>query len=103
MLWDPAEGLLVGRMMGIDDAVGFHAEQPVHVGRSFGFAVEDYEAACRAFERPTQASASGKLLLRMRPGVHRRAMDAAAARKVSVNRWIEDAIMRAAAAELRRV
>jgi len=57
---DVADGLLVGRLAGINDVVGFHAETVEGLTPAFYEAVDDYIAACavvpKAPEKPQPIS-----------------------------------------------
>ncbi|MBE7211096.1 MAG: toxin-antitoxin system HicB family antitoxin, partial [Gluconacetobacter diazotrophicus] len=56
---------------------------------------------CETRQRTPEPS-SGNLRLRMRPRVHAQAVQAAAIRGLSLNAWIEEAILRTARLEVPR-
>lgn len=102
--FDGADGLFTGWLLGTFDVVGFHAENVKLLLRTFERAVDDYESAFQTFDRPVpKPMASGGLRLRMRPRAHHYVAQAAAAREMSLNAWLEDAAYRMARAELLRV
>ncbi len=45
--FDGRDRVLVGRVLGIDDVVGFHADSVAMLEKAFAIALDDYEAACR--------------------------------------------------------
>ena len=92
--FDGHDRVLVGRVLGIDDVVGFHGDSVAILDKAFAIALDDYQAACAALGRPAQRSHSGELRLRMSTKTHRVAAMAAEARGMSLNGWIEEAIRR---------
>lgn len=55
--FDAEEGILIGRILGIEDVVGFHAEDPNALRMALEEAVNDYLQACaetgKESERPS--------------------------------------------------
>jgi predicted HicB family RNase H-like nuclease len=94
--FDDEDEIFVGRIAGIDDVVGFHAETVDDLKAAFRDAVDDYLATCRAVGKPAQKPYSGKVMFRVSPDVHRRAALAAELSGTSLNQWAEDALDRAA-------
>lgn len=101
--FDGRDRVFVGRVLGIDDVVGFHGDSVDLLTKAFAIALDDYRAACRAFGRPAQRSHSGELRLRMAPRTHAKAVMAAEARGMSLNAWIEEAMRRTARLDLGEV
>lgn len=95
--------MLVGRVLGIDDVVGFHGDSVDALKKAFAIALDDYRLACRSLGRAAQRSHSGALRLRMSPRTHARAAMAAEARGMSLNAWIEEAMRRTARLDLGEV
>jgi predicted HicB family RNase H-like nuclease len=58
--------------------------------------VEGYLAASEALESAPEKPASGKVMLRIAPEVHAAALKAAARSGVSLNKWAESALGKAA-------
>ena len=75
--FDPQDDIFVGRLTGINDMVGFHAETVEGLKAAFHEAVDDYVAACAAAAKPPEKPYSGKLMVRVAPEVHARAALAA--------------------------
>lgn len=96
---------VAGRLLLTTDLVEFHADTVANLVAAFGWAVDDYEAAYRRLGRPMPEPAlrGGGVRLRMRPRVHHLAVQAAAARGMSLNAWMEQAAERMARSELRSV
>ena len=89
------DGCLVGHIAGIQDVVGFHGESVSDVRSAFEEAVDDYLAACEKLDRPPQRPFSGKVMLRIDPGLHARAAMLAEAEGKSLNSWAQEALRRA--------
>jgi predicted HicB family RNase H-like nuclease len=85
--YSDADGLFVGRLVGITDVVGFHADTVVALRAAFHEAVDDYLDTCAKVGKAPQAPASGKLMLRVPAEVHRAALNAADAAGTSLNQW----------------
>ena len=91
------DGCLVGHIAGIRDVVGFHGDSVSELRSAFEEAVDDYLATCEKLDRPPQRPFSGKVMLRIDPGLHARAAMLAQAEGKSLNAWAQDALLRAVA------
>lgn len=96
--FDANDGIFVGRIAGIRDVVGFHADTVDDLVAAFHEAVEDYVATCAATGKSPERPYSGKLMLRVDPQVHAASVRAAELAGVSLNQWSEQALARAAGA-----
>lgn len=85
----------VGHLAGIRDVVGFHGESVAHLKAAFEAAVDDYLATCKKLKRSPQRPYSGKVMLRIDPGVHAKAAMLAQAEGKSLNAWAQEAFRRA--------
>ncbi len=85
--FDDADGILVGRLLGIRDVVGFHADNVRELRAAFEESVDDYLETCEKIGKEPQKPASGKLMLRVPPELHRAALIAAEAAGTSLNQW----------------
>jgi predicted HicB family RNase H-like nuclease len=74
----------IGHIAGINDVVGFH-----------GDSVNDYLATCKKLGREPQKPYSGRMMLRVPPEVHARAMMMAQAHVKSLNQWAADVLANA--------
>ena len=94
--YDDRDGILVGRILGITDIIGFHADTVADLRTAFHEAVDDYLDTCKKLGKAPQAAASGRLMLRVAPEVHRAALTAAQAEGSSLNQWAERVLSEAA-------
>jgi predicted HicB family RNase H-like nuclease len=85
----------VGRIAGIRDVVGFHGESVHDLRAAFMEAVDDYLETCKKLGRAPQKPYSGKILLRVDPGIHARAAASAEAQGKSLNAWAQEVLEKA--------
>lgn len=96
IVFDDRDSIFVGRLLGIADFVGFHADTVRDLRAAFEEAVDDYVEACAKAGKAAEKPASGKLMLRIPPDVHGAALLAAQAAGVSLNQWASKALKEAA-------
>lgn len=94
--YDDQGRILVGRLAGIRDIVSFHGESVAELEAAFHESVDDYLAACVKLGQSPDKPASGKMMLRVPPEVHRAALIAAETSGVSLNQWAAQALAEAA-------
>ena len=94
--FDDRDNLLVGRLLGIRDVIGFHADNVVELRASFEEAVDDYLEACEKIGKKPDKPASGKLMLRVPQEVHASALVKAQSLGMSLNQWATEVLDRAA-------
>jgi predicted HicB family RNase H-like nuclease len=75
--FDADDEIFVGRVLGINDVVAFHA-------------VDDYVETRAKVGKHPEKRASGNLMLRVAPEVHAQATIAAEAAGKSLNQWAEE-------------
>ena len=97
--YDERDNLFVGRILGIRNIISFHGETVAQLRAEFELAVKDYLADCKEQGIHPEKPASGKLLLRMPPEVHGRAIVAAQAAGKSLNQWATEVLEDAASAD----
>lgn len=97
--FDDRDSILVGRVLGLRDIVGFHADSVAGLRAAFEEAVDDYLETCAKLGRPPERPVSGKLMLRIPPEVHGAALVAAQAAGSSLNQWAAKALAEAAQAQ----
>ena len=90
--FDGDDGLFVGRLAGINDVVGFHADSVANLTKAFHEAVDDYVATCERVGKPSEKPYSGNVMFRISPEVHARAALAAQLAGKSLNQWGEEAL-----------
>jgi predicted HicB family RNase H-like nuclease len=95
--FDERDGIFVGRILGLRSIISFHGETVAQLRREFAAAVKDYVEDCKARGIEPEKPASGKLLLRVPPEIHSRAIVAAQAKGKSLNQWATEALQRAVA------
>ena len=93
--YDDADGLFTGRIAGIRDRVGFHADTVADLRAAFEEAVDDYLETCARLGREPQRAFSGQVMFRISPEVHRKAALAAELSGKSLNQWAEEVLARA--------
>ena len=94
--YDAADEIFHGRILGINDVVGFHADSVEGLKAAFAEAVDDYVDTCRALGRKPDKAYSGRVMFRVAPEVHADAAMAAEASGMSLNEWAEHALRAAA-------
>ena len=94
--FDDDNGIFTGRLAGIRDGVGFHADTVEGLRAAFHEAVEDYLETCAKIGKEPQRSYSGQMMFRVNPDVHRKAALAAELAGKSLNQWAEEVLRKAA-------
>jgi predicted HicB family RNase H-like nuclease len=94
--FDDDDGIFTGRIAGIRDGVGFHADTVEGLRAAFQEAVEDYLETCAAMGKEPQRAYSGQMMFRVNPEVHRKAALAAELAGKSLNQWAEEVLGKAA-------
>lgn len=93
--YDDRDNIFVGRILGIRGIISFHGETVAELKIAFEQAVKDYLADCKREGLSPEKPASGKLLLRVPPEIHGRALIAAQAAGKSLNQWATDILQHA--------
>ena len=83
---------LVGRIAGISDVIGFHADSVEEILGVFHETVEDYLATCAKSGREPNKPYSGKITLRLPPELHAQLAAQAEANGSSLNNWLVSAL-----------
>jgi predicted HicB family RNase H-like nuclease len=94
--FDQRDDIFVGKIVGISDAITFHGETVKELRADYEAAVDHYIADCEATGRKPLKAASGKILLRVSPDVHARALATAKLSGKSLNQWAEEVLDKAA-------
>ncbi len=97
--YDERDDIFVGRVLGLRSIVSFHGKTVAELRRGFTAAVKDYLADCEEQGISPGKPASGKLLLRVPPEVHTRALIKAQAMGKSLNQWASEALEQAVRAD----
>jgi len=98
--YDDQDGLFFGKIAGIRDGVGFHADNVLDLKAAFAEAVEDYLDTCAKVGKTPNKPYSGALMVRIDPQVHANVAIAAELRGASINKWAEEKLREAADQEI---
>jgi predicted HicB family RNase H-like nuclease len=90
--FDGEDEIFTGRIAGIQDVIGFHADSVAGLKAAFREAVDDYLATCKAIGKEPQKSFSGNLMLRVDPSIHSKVALAAEMSGKSLNQWGEEVL-----------
>lgn len=94
--YDDEDEIFHGRIAGINDVIGFHADTVAGLKAAFREAVDDYVETCAKAGKQPEKPYSGKMMFRVSPEVHASAALAAQVAGKSLNQWGEEAIREAA-------
>jgi predicted HicB family RNase H-like nuclease len=97
--YDAEDEIFFGRIAGITDGVGFHADTVADLKAAFHEAVDDYIETCAKIGKDPQKSYSGKMMFRVDPDVHAQAAKAAELSGKSLNQWAAEVLAKAAGAK----
>ena len=86
---------LVGHIAGINDIIGFHANSVDEISKIFHETVDDYLASCAKIGREPNKPYSGKVTLRLPPGLHAQLAVQAEANGSSLNSWLVSTLSQA--------
>jgi predicted HicB family RNase H-like nuclease len=90
--FDERDNIFVGRILGIRSIISFHGETVDGLRAELKKAVEDYVHECKGFMLKPEKPVSGKLLLRVPPEVHGKALVVAQASGKSLNQWATEVL-----------
>ena len=79
---------LVGHIAGINDIIGFHARSVQEINKIFHETIDDYLITCKKIGREPNKPYSGKVTLRLPPGLHAQLAIKAEANGSSLNSWL---------------
>lgn len=94
--FDPSDAIFIGKVLGIEESITFHGTTVKELRDDFEAAINHYLADCAATGRKPFKPASGKLMLRISPEIHARALTIAKASGKSLNQWAAEALEKAA-------
>ena len=93
--YDERDNIFAGRILGIRTIISFHGDTVDQLRAEFELAIKDYLADCKDQGIHPDKPASGKLLLRVPPEIHGRALVAAQAAGKSLNQWATEGLEQA--------
>jgi predicted HicB family RNase H-like nuclease len=94
--FDQRDNIFIGKIVGITDSITFHGETVKNLKTDFHAAIDHYIADCAATGRTPLKATSGKLMLRVSPEIHARALATAKLSGKSLNQWAEEVLNKAA-------
>ena len=94
--FDPRDNIFVGRVLGMEDGISFRGETVTALKEGFAAAINHYLDDCKAMGRKPEKPASGKLMLRIAPETHAKALVMARASGKSLNQWAAEVLAQAA-------
>ena len=81
-----------GKIEFITDTVLYEGSSVEELKRNFQEAVEDYLEACEEIGKKPQKPFKGKILARIEPELHKKAALIALQKRISLNKFVENAI-----------
>lgn len=90
--FDERDGIFWGKVIGIKDSITFEGETVAQLTEDFHSAINHYLADCKQEGSTPDKSYSGKLTLRVSPGIHAEIAAAAAHAGKSLNKWVADTL-----------
>jgi len=90
--FDERDSLFWGKVIGINDSITFEGETVSQLTEDFHNAIDHYLADCKKERRTPDKPHSGKLTLRISPGIHAEIATAAANAGKSLNKWVADTL-----------
>ena len=94
--FDQRDNIFTGKIVGIADSITFHGETVNELRADFQAAIDHYVTDCAATGRMPLKAASGKLMLRVSPETHAKALAMAKTSGKSLNQWAEEVLGKAA-------
>ena len=90
--YDDEAGIFYGEIIGLRDVVTFKGTSVKELQKSFRESTDDYLAFCKRMGKAPDSPASGRLILRVPPELHSRAVVVAKAEGRSLNSWVTEAV-----------
>ena len=94
--FDAEDEIFTGRLAGVNDVVGFHADSVEELKAAFHEAVDDYIETCEKAGKAPEKPYSGQIMVRVDPAVHAKAALAAQLTGKSLTKWTEEKLREAA-------
>jgi predicted HicB family RNase H-like nuclease len=85
--FDSRDNIFIGKVLEIEDGITFHGATVKELKADFEAAVNHHIADCAATGHKPFKPASGKLMLRVSPEVHAKALTITKASGKSLNQW----------------
>lgn len=91
--YDEKAKLFHGEVIGLKDVITFQGTSVDELEQAFKDSIDDYLEFCEELGKSPEKPFSGKLVLRIAPEVHERAAFEAKSHGVSLNSWINEAVI----------
>jgi predicted HicB family RNase H-like nuclease len=88
--YDDEAGVFHGEVLDLKDVITFEGKSVEELEQAFRDSIDDYLAFCRERGEEPDKPFSGRLMLRLPPGIHRKAYVHAKQEGKSLNQWIAD-------------
>ena len=89
------DALFFGKVLGIRALISYEGENARDLVEDFHSAVDDYLELCAAEGVEPEKAYKGSFNVRISPELHKKAAIAAMAKQISLNRFVEESIVRA--------
>jgi predicted HicB family RNase H-like nuclease len=86
------DDIFFGSIIGIEDSITFEGKSISELKKAFHEAVDDYLDMCQKTGKEPQKYYKGSFNVRISPEIHRRADLLARSKKMSLNKFVENAI-----------
>ena len=93
------DGLLYGKVMGIRSLISYEGESGKELLSDFHTAVDDYLALCQEKGVKPERAYKGSFNVRISPELHRKIAVCATKQQISLNSFVENALLACVAAE----
>ena len=90
--YDDESEIFHGEVIGLRDVVTFRGTSVKELKKSFKESIDEYLSFCKRMNKAPDISASGRLILRIPPELHSRAVVVAKSEGRSLNAWVADAV-----------
>lgn len=90
---DAESGLIFGEVIGTTDMLTFEGASVADALRAFRESVDLYLKVCAKQGRPPDKPYSGSILVRTKPALHRKLVELAGSRGLSLNEYVERSLM----------
>lgn len=91
--FDSDDRIFYGKVIGLNDVIGFEGCSVEELESSFHRAVDTYLAVCEETGREPEKTYSGTIYIRTDPDVHKRVDRAASVSNQSINQWVQLALL----------
>lgn len=90
--YDAEDNIFVGKVLGINDSLNFHATEVNELTESFHQSVDNYIELCAKIGKSPEKEYSGTFNVRVSPELHRLASIEASEEGISLNKIVENAL-----------